>query len=424
MKKLLFFIIFALLALNVYGFRYTYQTGDFSIKESNNYELVQIQNGNQFEQEYGIVAPYSTKEFEFEPGKALKDARVFRFLEQVEITANLPVLEYDERDGTTRFVDRDCDFNELEAHVSATPFYGEKTLVKVEFYPLRMEDCENNKFVLYKALDTELEFYEQNKIKSIDFGEIKPGEEVTFTVNFEEILEGKLVVKEADTEEIFAEKAISGQDKIEITFTATNFADQAYKFEYYENDELVDIEVITASKDWGDIDFRVLISEDKLIFPLAIETNNILSEDIKLDITLNSLNDILEVDSTTNKEITAPPGKNIVYTDFTIAEDETVNDIELIATYNGISKTVLYNSLVRFTKSEVSNGLPPPPGEKIRENIAEIAQNLTKEASLENKEKKAISSRLANTIGITLALILTLAVIYIAFKYMRTKPEE
>ena len=417
MKKVLWLIIGLVLMQVAFADTYVFETGQCQSIKSGNYDIIICENTDLLDEQFQLEVPQGTKVLEFDKGGIIKEITLKKVSDATELTLNIPMVDYDAQ-GNSMYVEKECIRNTEKAYIDPmTPTYGEKTNVRVDFYPLEMVDCETGLFKLYEKMEIEIEFEDRISFSVERTSELIPEKDVTYVAHFDETPNGEISVEgRYGLIETFEAKSKT----VEMTFTTTLTELQEYTFDYYEGDELLATQNIEEDLSWGNFDFRVLESEDKTIFPLAIEITNDLQEEISLDLQIMSTNLDGDVQTTMNTSIKAKPGIGIYYIDFKVTEEERNNNIDIIGSYKGISLLASHNTFVRFKKEETQSGLPPPPGEEL---IQEMAKVIQEEAS-KTSAKKSVSSRLSTTIAIIVSVLLTALVIYIIFKYMRTKPED
>jgi hypothetical protein len=394
---------------------FTYSIGDYEKSDRGEYSLVYINNGELLEEEGMLYQPVGTETFQIAHNKAIKSVNVIERNSPVRLKLNLPQLEFYD-DDKYRFVERECFPNTREAWIDYTSEYGQSPKLTVEFYPLEMQDCKKGEFILYQGMKIEVEYYETNKIKSVTHSEINPGEDITFLLQFENIdKEGEVVIYNTFDPDTEIEREVTSE-KISAVLTAPSIPIQEYVIEYYEGYEIVDRAVVMEDHNWGSIDFRVLTSDKKTVFPLAIESYNRLKDSLPLDITIKTIDpDTLEDGTTIRKRATVPMGKRIFYVDLEISENEMTNDIHIAATYNGITEYAEHNSLIRFKKEDVKRGLPKSPGEELLEEMAKASQDKDKDEAIAGEAKLPSSS----VIGIIITIALFAIMGYFAYSFFR-----
>lgn len=414
-KIILFGIIMILLAGIVCADRFTYETREYEVHKGQEYDVVYINNGLLWEIEGFLNEPVGGEQFNVLADKAIKSITIVGKENPVNLKMNLPVVKYAD-DIYYGYEDRECISNQRDAYIDYYKSYGDESQIVVEFHPLEIVDCEKGEFILYQNMEIEVEYYEKNKIKSVEHSGLNPGSETTIEFEFENVEDGdQILVQDYWFDEVAYEYVDSGK----MTITAeipVDISDFFLVVEYYNvDDEIVDRYLIKEDFAWGTFDFRVLVSDDAEVFPLAIEIENTKGTDISISLDIISMNFEEEAETTIHRTLTASPGKSMHFIEFKITENEVSNDITISATYNGITETVEHNSLIRFTEEEIQNGLPPPPGAVFAQEFAEILEEDYDEA--ENVKKTSEPTKKSTIIAVIAAISLFIIVGYVGLKY-------
>ncbi len=395
----------------------TYKTGAYDIyDDGDGYELLVIENGEQWEMESQFNEPVSMSTFSVASDKAIKSVTLKEKRLPKELTLNIPLIYYT-TDESFEYLDSDCEENFRDAYALMWfDTFSSSPTILVEIHPLEITDCKNQKFTLYQELDIEVEYYEENKIKSFEHSEFVPGKEATLTFEFENLEgNGQLVVSNG------VDKISESVDSetIEISmFVPEDIADFYFAAEYYEDGDVVDRQIISQSFKWGSVDFRVLVSDDRLVLPIAVQVENLLGKEIPVFLEIASLDDYYNEVSKVERVVSVPSGVSINYVQLNITEDEAGNDVSVRAAYNGVTEFAEHNSLVRFTLEEVRNGLPQAPGISLFTEVESEGDSKAAEGSETSSSWKG-----STFVGIAAALAIFGVVVYIAFKYLGKKEE-
>lgn len=397
----------------------TYETGIHEKYYNAGYELIAVNNGEMWESEGQLNEPVSMQKHPLPSDKAVKSVRIAKKAEAVDISANLPQIEYG-GDEFFSFVDRECLSNERDAFITYDTEYGTESFLNLEIHPLEITDCEKGEFTLYRSMEIEIEYYEENKIKSVSASEFRPGEEATIQLEFENLGgENEIIIKDHWGDEVFLENVYS-EKKTATVYIPEDAEEIYFTAEFYEAGEIVDRALVSQDLDWGSVDFRVLVSEDENVFPLAIEIKNAAGEEIPVELVMRSINWSGDTRAEKTETVEASLGSSIHYFNLDAGgeEGDKLNDISVEATYNGITKYVEHNSLVRVTYDEVKDGLPLSPGEQVAKDLADIAAGTYEDDEDEGAKEPTAKS---NIIGILVAVVMFALIGYIAFKYLRRR---
>jgi hypothetical protein len=418
MRKIAVIIImFCALAAIASAEKFTYETGVYEKYDNAGYELLAINNGEQWESDGQLNEPVTLQKYQISSDKAIKEVKIIKKSDSIKLSINLPQIDYG-GDEFFSFVERECLANERDAFMTYDDEHGKESFLNFEIHPLEITDCENGKFTLYRKMEIEVEYYDENKIKSVSPSEFKPGEEATIKFEFENLKgENEIIIKDDWGSEVVLENVYS-EEETYIVDIPEDTEDIYFTIEFYEGGEIVDRAVISQDLDWGSVDFRVLVSEDDTVFPLAIEIKNAVGEEIAVGLVMMSLNMDGEAETTKTETVDASPGNSIHYFNLEAGEDGRMNDISVEATYNGITEYIDHNSLVRSTHDEVKDGLPLSPGEELAKDLVDIAAGTYEDGESEGPAEATTKS---NLIGILAAVIMFCLIGYIAFKYLRKR---
>ena len=415
-------ILFGIILIVLSGFAYaetlTYETGIYEAVAMDQWDLLYINNGDLLEEDGEIREPVKVEKFAVASDKAIKEVYLKDRAKSKEFDLNIPEVKY-KNEETYSYEKRTCDTNYRDAYISTLSYdYADESSILIEIHPLEITNCLDGEFILYQELEIEIEYYEENKIKSVEHSGLYPGEKTTLTFELENRnSNSKIIVYDDWGNELGSKKPTS--DKTQITVNVPeDTANLYFTAEYYENNEIVDRELIKQDLSWGKMDFRVLVSENPLVFPLAVQIDNKKEEEIEIDLIIISTNKDLEEMTKLKKIIKAPVGSTIHYLNFEITEEEKINDISIEATHNGIAEYAEHNSIVRFTHDEVKGGLPASPGQEIAEELFEKMKDPSTFESENPKIKKQTNMTLTIIVAIV-AVILIIGLIIFAFKYMR-----
>ena len=386
----------------------TYNIGKYEVLEKEEYSTVLIQNGDLVEEDEMPFEPVGRMTIPLDRDKAVKDIRILNARNPEKLDLNLPILKFVDEENY-QLVDNDCFEDKREPYLYTTILDGADYKVIVDIYPLEIVDCSEGKYILYKDIDLEVEYHEENNILDASYSEIVPGKPVKIDIEFQDVAEGDKVTIETYEGKEVEKQVTSGKMSFEVD-APENVAQNFFLIKYYRDYEVIDREIIIQETDWGSFDFRILVSENRNILPIAIEVNNELEEEIELDILIESV-DVDSITQTSKKTtLNSRPGKQIHYINFEVGDDELINDIDITATYNTVSHNQGHNSIMRFTHDEVKEGLPSP-----REDLAEELSNI-----IESEESKP-KTNISNILGIIIAVLLFGGVGFLAFYFLRKK---
>lgn len=424
MKKIIPVIMFILIAGVVAAENIIYELEEYEVYQKGEWELIAARGTENWEREGAINEPISKIDYEVPQDRAIKDVKIVGLSKSVELMANLPKVFYQQE--LVGFEERTCRRNERKAWISYSDIYDETGILAIEYHPLEYRDCEKGEWTLHRKMEVEVEYYEENKIKSVKHTPFVGDSTATFTLEMENLRDSYLYVYDSISQTVFEGPA---EAEMEIEVEIGPFGEQHFFFEVEEDGEIVDRAAIIEDLSWGSVDFRVLVSESRTVFPLAVEITNTKEEAIDVELEIESTDMNFTVQSTMKEQITAKPGNSIHYIDFSIGDDETRNDIGIRAFHNGVMKYAEHNSLIRFTKEEVQAGLPSSPGEQLKQEIAELANDpqVQKEIEefdkmLEGKEEQpGWSSSL--WAGIVIGIVLLVIVGYLGFTFLGVKED-
>ena len=410
MKKAIILILAVCLLAGIANARvYVYETGSHMIVDAGGGQSYVNVDNAEFDEEAFIPAfPIHEKLYEFPSTKTIRNVSIVELAEPVKLSLNLPdVKEGDE-----------CITESQEAYATYyEPIYtSDGTEVRIRSSPLQMDSCSENKDTLYQKISYNIEFTEPSA-RIIRLGYPKPlprDAKIKFLVGFEGSPDGILKVKDYMGDTVL-EQDVSGDAQIEILTEDEDLI--YYRFEYYENDVLVDFKEIEeegTNVTWGAVDFRIYMSDDPLVMPLVIELQNFGEENIDVDLAISSIYFDATSGTVMEEKVTAMPGANIYEIDVNLEDGEEMNDIEINATCIGETASVLHNTLPRLDPKvmEGKAHLPPPPGVILKE----IAMNESRKRAEGGNSWAATST----AFGIILVIALFAIVGYLARMYLKS----
>ncbi|MBN2112035.1 hypothetical protein JW707_02945, partial [Candidatus Woesearchaeota archaeon] len=266
-----------------------YETGIYEEYDMDEWTLLYIQNGDLWEADGELNEPVTIQKFDIPSDKAIKSIEITEKRSPKEFKLNLPQVEYS--GDYYSYVPRDCYYDQREAYMVVSSYdYADTASVSLEVHPMEITDCEKGVFTLYREMDFEIEYYEENKIKSVDYDSLTPGEETTLNFELENRNpESEIIVYDDWGNELASKEVYSDTEKVAVAVPGDT-PNLYLNVEYYEEGNVVDRAVITQNLDWGDMDFRVLVSESVLEFPLALQIDNEKGEEISVKLKIASIN--------------------------------------------------------------------------------------------------------------------------------------
>jgi hypothetical protein len=286
---------------------------------------------------------------------------------------------------------------------------------------------------------------------SIDYadynvGFLEEGKDVKLEIRFKGEANGEIKLFSEDN--LVASKEVSGDTVLAFKVppevkSADGGSMQDLTLRYYENNVEVDkkelgqfwgqllyvkdgkveskdlsLETRSLDSDWGTIDFRLLKAEKETDMPVEVVIENRLNKEITVKITISSVKFSGDYGTKKDYDWQLKPGNNNRRFDFSVNSDETSNDIEVVAEYNGDKISDLQNSFIRLDPSFIKEGkLPERPGEILNKEMEKAEQQLT---SVKSSDKTATKSY-ANLIAIIIAVILLGIVAAAGYFFLRKR---
>lgn len=141
------------------------------------------------------------------------------------------------------------------------------------------------------------------------------------------------------------------------------------------DDEWESIDHSNAS--WGDVDFRILESDNDLVFPIVIDINNYLEEELEGVLVIETLTPEASFgQSDYEEDIIIPEKPELKYVDFEVVEGEEEYDVWVWVYVDDEPAYRLYNSIMRTSEKDIKekDELPLLPGEVLKEEIEEYLE--------------------------------------------------
>ncbi|PIN73306.1 hypothetical protein COV20_03690 [Candidatus Woesearchaeota archaeon CG10_big_fil_rev_8_21_14_0_10_45_16] len=127
---------------------------------------------------------------------------------------------------------------------------------------------------------------------------------------------------------------------------------------------------------WGDVDFRILASDDDLVFPIVLEFQNSQGKDLNAQLLIETLSPDADFGpSEYEQDIVISKDPELLRVDLPITEAEKNYDVWVSVWVDDELADKMYNSLVRLKPEMLAetNKLPPKPGEVLQQQMDEAA---------------------------------------------------
>jgi hypothetical protein len=166
----------------------------------------------------------------------------------------------------------------------------------------------------------------------------------------------------------------------------------------------------TLAASWGDVDFRILTSDDELVLPIVIEFENTRGTDLEAVLVIETLSPEANFGPSEYEDtITISKNPELLYINFPITEREINYDVWVNVWVNDELAEQMYNSLLRLRPEmlEGKNELTPTPGEQLQEENkgSPLAKIRTKYPNFdqldENEKMRIIHTEKAAEYGLT-----------------------
>ena len=210
-------IMFVILAGIASAETLTYKTGIYEAVYQGNYGLLYINNGDLIEEDGELREPVAMQNFNVSSDKAIKSITLKSRNLPKEFELNIPQIGYTNNNVYAN-KDRECFENFRDAYTVVWAHTYEKTAyVMIEVHPLEVTDCEKGIFTLYQEMEMEVEYYEENKIKSVENTGLVSGQSATLTFNLENRNpDSKIVVRDDWGNELASSDVDSDTEEINI----------------------------------------------------------------------------------------------------------------------------------------------------------------------------------------------------------------
>jgi hypothetical protein len=182
----------------------------------------------------------------------------------------------------------------------------------------------------------------------------------------------------------------------------------------------------TAS--WGSVDFRILESDNPSIFPIVIDIENTIGEELEATLIIETLTpDASYGQSDYEEDITIPINPELIYVDFEVSEGEEKYDVWVWVYVDDEPAYKLYNSITRIEEKDIKekDQLPLLPGEKLREEIGEYLEEFEEKYDEDVTPQEVIAQELKEqrqrtTKGIIITIAGLLLVAFIGWYALRS----
>jgi hypothetical protein len=407
-KTIISILMFILLVSIAYAEERTIIIDSYNILEENGYETLVIDGGESITELYNGVLPKIT--YRLVESKPVDKITLIGFEDPVSLNVNYPFLDEDEQ-GNEIYTDRECTSMSEDAsfYVNDPLYEGDDIIYVLDIFPIDILDCEKGDIRLYQTIKYNVDYLESPVlIKEIETYNLERGQTASVFVNFNQIPDGKLIIKD-DYGNIVAEKE-ANEKLVTLKFSVPEDMDvQNFAVEYTEDTKLISKKEFTlASFEWGDFDFEALPpTEGKNDYPINITFNNKLNEEIEVKLTEGFIDIKGEFTTSFSKKIKLKPGSSSIKEILNPTEKEGKHpDIKVIAEYGGLEVVQMHNTMTR----------KDPNVKTIGDVMKE--QGVTIPVIGQEPEKK---TNYANIIGIIAALVLILGVALVAYLFLFRK---
>ncbi|MAG72973.1 hypothetical protein CL620_01550 [archaeon] len=131
---------------------------------------------------------------------------------------------------------------------------------------------------------------------------------------------------------------------------------------------------------WGDVDFRIMTSDDPNIFPIVLEFTNTQGTDLNAELLIETISPEGDFgDAEYEEDFVIPATPTLKHVTLDVPEGEESHNVWVSVWVDGEMSQVIYNSLIRATPEIVTDSLPPKPGDVIRDEIDQALNEFEEE---------------------------------------------
>ena len=285
----------------------TFEIQNYEIKKVDGYEIINASNLLISSSLSGMALPKGIVLKKYSQNQPVDEIRLVKFYEPEELNINLPDIGEDEK-----FIDRTCysSTREPELFVNDPIITEDMAQYSIQITPVEVVDCEAGKFILYKKTDYEIVRHASPvRIQRVAYTKsTAPGTKTKISVELNLAATGELKLVDDLGDEIDS-IIINSEKHADFIIDSPSEEDKTeYTVEFWEEGKRISFMNAEVATEWGNVDFKCYVSDNKNIIPVKVNITNNLDKEIEVELSYQLFDWDMNLDKEINTTKKIAPG--------------------------------------------------------------------------------------------------------------------